>query len=167
MTRPIDKILVGLAFAAGLATIAGAWAFQLIGGLTPCDLCWGQRLPYYYGLPVLALVLVLWNRIPLAVWYVAIAAAIAIFAWGVYLGGYHAGVEYGWWAGPTHCTGAAGVELRFEDIATFGGPPVVPCDFVQFQLMGISLAGFNALISAGIVVMLLVAAWWQATKVKR
>jgi disulfide bond formation protein DsbB len=167
MTRALDKKAVLAALLLGLASISAAWASQLWGGLVPCDLCWGQRVPYYWGLPVLAFVLVLWNRLPLTVWYIAIAIAAAIFAWGVYLGGYHAGVEYAWWPGPTHCTGLGEGGLTFEDVQNFGGPRVVPCDKVQFQLMGISLAGFNALISAGIVVLLGISAWYQATQVKR
>ena len=167
MIQALDKKAVLAAFLLGLATISAAWASQLWGGLVPCDLCWGQRVPYYWGLPVLALVLVMWNRLPLTVWYIAIAVAAAIFAWGVYLGGYHAGVEYRWWPGPTHCTGLGEGGLSFEDIQTFGGPRIVPCDKVQFQLMGISLAGFNTLISAGIVVLLGVAVWYQATQVRR
>ena len=54
---PLDKILVGVSFALGLATIAGAWGSQLIGGLVPCELCLEQRMAYYWGLPVLAAIL--------------------------------------------------------------------------------------------------------------
>ena len=103
--QPLDKKSAGLAFLLGLATILGALGSQFIGGLTPCELCLEQRLAYYWGLPVLAAVLVLWNRLPLAVWYVAIGIATAIFAWGAYMGIYHAGVEWGFWPGPTACTG--------------------------------------------------------------
>ena len=92
-TLPLDKLAVGLAFGLGLATIAGAWGSQLWGGLVPCELCLEQRVAYYWGLPVLALVLILWNRLPLTVWYVGVALAAAIFAWSVYMGGYHAGVD--------------------------------------------------------------------------
>jgi disulfide bond formation protein DsbB len=167
MISALDKKAVVLAFVLGLAAILGAWGSQLFGGLVPCDLCWGQRVPYYWGLPLLAAILVLWNRLPLTVWYMAILAASAIFAWGAYLGGYHAGVEYLWWPGPTHCTGLGDSGFTFNDIQSFGGPRVVPCDKVQFQLFGISLAGGNFLISTGIVVLLLVAIWYQATQMKR
>ena len=78
--RALDKILVGLSFALGLATIAGAWGSQLIGGLVPCELCLEQRLAYYWGLPILAAVLLLWNRLPLPVWYLAMASAAALGA---------------------------------------------------------------------------------------
>jgi len=56
-SRPLDKIAAGLAFVLGLVTILGALGSQYIGGLQPCELCLEQRLPYYWGLPLLALVL--------------------------------------------------------------------------------------------------------------
>ena len=64
MLSALDKKAALLAFLVALATILGAWGSQLWGGLVPCELCLGQRLPYYWGLPVLALILLLWNRLP-------------------------------------------------------------------------------------------------------
>jgi disulfide bond formation protein DsbB len=158
---PTDKILVGIAFLLALATIAGAWGSQLIGHLVPCELCLAQRQAYYWGVPVLALILILWNRIPLAVWYGTMAIAAAIFVWSTYMGGYHAGVEWGFWPGPTACTGNGG-DLNFNDLSTGNVEKVVPCDQVQFRFLGISLAGYNALLSALIVVLLAVAMVAQA-----
>jgi disulfide bond formation protein DsbB len=157
-TRPLDKIAAGLAFILGLATILGALGSQFIGGLQPCELCLEQRLPYYWGLPVLALVLVLWNRLPLPVWYLAMAIVAALFAWGAYLGGFHSGVEWGFWPGPTACTGV-GNDLSIDMLNDL--QPVIGCDVVQFRFLGISLAGYNALISATIVVLLVVALVFQ------
>ncbi|MEO6012168.1 MAG: disulfide bond formation protein B [Devosia sp.] len=157
---PMDKILVGIAFVLAVATIAGAWGSQLFGGLVPCELCLSQRMAYYWGLPVLAAVLIPWNRLPLAVWYIAIAIAAAIFVWSTYMGGYHAGVEYGFWPGPTACTGT-GSGLSFNDLAAGTVERIVPCDAVQFRFLGITLAGYNTLISAGIVVLLLAAMAFQ------
>ena len=96
--HPLDKKSAALAFALGLVTITAAWATQLVGGLVPCELCLEQRLAYYYGLPLLLAVLFTWNRLPLTVWYIAMAMVTAIFAWGTYMGAYHAGVE--WVSGP-------------------------------------------------------------------
>ena len=151
---PMDKILVAIVFVLALATIAGAWGSQLFGGLVPCELCLGERMPYYWGLPLLALILILWNRIPVTVWYIATLAVAGIFVWSIYLGGYHAGVEYTWWPGPTACTGTGG-DLNFSDLSSGNIPQVVPCDKVQFRFLGITLAGYNFLISVGIVVLLL------------
>ena len=158
-TRPLDKIAAGLAFILGLATILGALGSQFIGGLQPCELCLEQRLPYYWGLPLLALVLILWNRLPLPVWYLAMAIVAALFAWGTYLGGLHAGVEWGFWPGPTACTGV-GEALSMDALNNL--QPVIGCDVVQFRFLGVSLAGYNALISAAIVALLLGAMVLQA-----
>ena len=160
---PLDKILVGVGFALGLATIAGAWGSQLIGGLVPCELCLEQRMAYYVGLPVLAIALLVWNRLPLVVWYALIVIATAIFVWSTYMAGYHAGVELGFWPGPTACTGTGG-GLSFDDLSGGNVQRVVPCDEVQFRFLGISLAGYNAIISAAIVVMLVVAMVFQARR---
>jgi disulfide bond formation protein DsbB len=158
-SRPLDKIAAGLAFILGLVTILGALASQFIGGLQPCELCLEQRLPYYWGLPLLALILVLWNRLPLTVWYVAMAIVVALFAWGAYLGGFHSGVEWGFWPGPTACTGV-GNDLSMDMLNDL--QPVIGCDVVQFRFLGLSLAGYNALISAAIVGLLGSAILFQA-----
>jgi len=152
----LDKKAALLAFVLGLVGILGAWASQL-AGLVPCELCLGERLPYYWGLPILALVLLLWNRLPLAVWYVGIALVTAIFLWSVYLGAYHAGVEWKFWAGPTACTGGGG-PLDLSQLSDLNAVKVVPCDVVQWRdpILKLSLAGYNALLSAVVVLLLLV-----------
>lgn len=157
-SRPLDKIATGLAFVLGLVTILAALGSQFIGGLQPCELCLEQRLPYYWGLPLLALVLILWNRLPLPVWYVAMAIVAALFAWGAYMGGFHSGVEWGFWPGPTACAGV-GTDLSMDMLNDL--QPVIGCDVVQFRFLGISLAGYNALISAAIVGLLLAALVFQ------
>ncbi|MGB3025701.1 disulfide bond formation protein B [Paradevosia shaoguanensis] len=150
---PTDKIAAGIAFVLGFAAIAGAWGSQLLGGLVPCELCLEQRLAYYWGLPILALVLLLWNRLPLLVWYIAMGIVALIFVWSTYMGGYHAGVEWGFWPGPTACTGT-GDGISFNDLNNIDAARVVPCDAVQFRFLGISLAGYNALVSLVIVALL-------------
>jgi disulfide bond formation protein DsbB len=164
-SRPLDKITAGIAFVLGLATIAGAWGSQLIGGLVPCELCLEQRMAYYWGLPILLVVLLTWNKLPLTVWYIAMAIVAAIFVWGTYMGGYHAGVEWGFWPGPTACTGVGG-PMDFNSLSNLNDAHVIGCDVVQFRFLGISLAGYNALISAGIVLLLLVSITlqWRGNK---
>lgn len=164
LRRPLDKISAGIAFALGLLTILAAWGTQLIGGLYPCELCLEQRLAYYIGLPVLAAILVLWNRLPLTVWYIAMAIVTAVFAWGVYMGSYHAGVEWGFWPGPTACTGV-GEAMDFDALSNM--TPVIGCDLVQFRFLGISLAGYNALISLAIVALLITAIVVQRRHTRR
>lgn len=166
LSSALDKKATLAAFLLGLATIAGAWGSQVFGGLVPCELCLEQRLAYYWGLPILAAILVLWNRLPLTVWYIAMAAAAAIFVWGTYMGVYHAGVEWEFWPGPTLCTGLGDPNLSFGDL---GGEieAVIPCDHVQFRLFGISLAGYNALISLAIVALLVIAIVDQVRRYKK
>ncbi|HUH76406.1 MAG TPA: disulfide bond formation protein B [Devosia sp.] len=159
--RPLDKIAAGLAFILGLAAILLAWASQIFGGLVPCELCLEQRWAYYWGLPVLALILAFWNKLPLTVWYVAMAIATAVFAWGTYMGSFHAGVEWGFWPGPTACTGV-GDSFSFESLSNL--TPVIGCDVVQFRFLGISLAGYNALVSVAIVALLIFAILTQAQR---
>lgn len=157
-TRPLDKLATAVAFALGLAAILGALGSQVFGGLQPCELCLEQRLPYYWGLPILALVLILWNRLPLPVWYLAMTIMAALFAWGAWLGGYHSGVEWGFWPGPTACTGV-GNALSMDMLNDL--QPVIGCDVVQFRFLGISLAGYNALISLAVVALLVSAMVFQ------
>ena len=152
------RLLVLVSFVLGLATIAGAWGSELVGGLVPCELCLEQRLAYYWGLPVLALLLILWHRLPRMVWFIAMAIALLIFVWSTWLAGYHAGVEWSFWPGPTACSGT-GVTVSFDDLQNINATRVVPCDAVQFRFLGLSLAGYNALISAAIVAMLGTAIW--------
>ena len=83
----------------------------------------------------------------------AMVIGIAIFIWSVYMAGYHAGVELGFWKGPTACTGT-GVDVSFSDLSNINDAKVIPCDKVQFRLFGITLAGYNTLISVGIVLLL-------------
>lgn len=153
------RLVAGLAFILGLATILGAWGSQIFGGLVPCELCLEQRLAYYWGLPVLALVLILWNRLPRTALVIGLLIAAAVFAWGTYMGSYHAGVEMKLWPGPTACTGT-GVDISFSDLNNINATRVVPCDAVQWRdpVLGITLAGYNALISAAMVLALLAAA---------
>ena len=160
LTTDRPRLLATISFVLGLATIAGAWGSEIFGGLVPCELCLEQRLAYYWGLPVLALVLVFWNRLPRAAWFIAMAIALLIFAWSVWMAGYHAGVEWGFWPGPTSCSGL-GVAVSFEDLSNINATRVVPCDAVQFEFLGLTLAGYNLLISLAIVAMLGTAAWLQ------
>lgn len=152
-----DRTLAGVAFVLGLAAILGALAFQFIGGLYPCELCLTQRWPYYIGLPLLALALIVWTRLTTAIRVGLMGIVAALFAWGAWVGGYHAGVEWGWWPGPQSCTGVGDDAISLDMLSDMSDVRIVPCDAIQWEMLGISLAGFNALISAGIVVLLVLA----------
>ncbi len=131
------------------ATIAGAWFFQLVLDIRPCPLCLEQRYAYYLAIPLAALIAFgaakgVARRL-LGVGLVILALALLANAG---LGAYHAGVEWGFWQGPTDCTGP---------IVDFGSTgnlldglnkvKVIRCDEVQWKFLGLSLAGYNVLIS--------------------
>jgi len=152
--------LVNAAFLIGFVTILGAWAFELIGGYQPCELCLFQRIPYYAGLPIIALALASWNKIHPIARLMMVLLAAGIFLWSAYLGTNHAGIEWKLWAGSSACAGT-GASISFSDLNAAGMAPVIPCDEPQFRFLGISFAGYNALISALIVFLLSMAVFGQ------
>lgn len=127
---------LALLIPAGL--LGGAYIFQYGFGLYPCEMCWWQRYPHFAAL---ALALVSLAIKPARVW-VALAG-LAIITSGL-IGGFHAGVEYGWWEGITSCTKPP-VEIDVLDISA---TPVLRCDVAPWDLFGVSLAGWNFLISS-------------------
>ena len=140
------------------ATLAGAWYLQLVKEILPCPLCLEQRYAYYFAVPFAALVALAAARgAPRGV-VLAGLALLALAALGnAWLGGYHAGVEWGFWKGPTDCTGTGfnlgGAGNLLENLDKV---KVVRCDEVQFRFLGVSLAGYNVLIS---LLMAAIAAW--------
>jgi disulfide bond formation protein DsbB len=144
-------------FLAALATIFGAWGFQLIGNYIPCPLCLAQRIPYYIGVPValLAVIAAMTGREQAT--RLLLLAVAGIFVWSAYKGGFHSGVEWGWWQGPTECAGGAGLETReggnlLDRLNE--GTTVVSCTEAAWRFpnaeWGLSFAGWNAVISTGI-----------------
>ena len=138
-----------LAFAIPAALLGGAYIAQYGFGLYPCEMCWWQRYPHFAAL---ALALASWVIVPHRVW--AALAGLAIITSGL-IGGFHAGVEYHWWEGITNCATTPGAGSAFD----FSNVSVVRCDAAPWELFGISLAGYNFLISTigGIVVVALAA----------
>ena len=133
-----------LALLVPLALLGGAWGSQLIGGLVPCEMCHWQRWPHYAALAVALLAFV--PRAPQRL--LVLLAALLIATSGV-IGVLHAGVEYHWWPGFTACTAAIGGGSKADVLKSIMNTPIVRCDAPQWQLFGISLAGFNAIISIG------------------
>ena len=138
--------------AAGIAaaTISGAWIFELFG-YPPCELCLQQRWAYYLGVPLAVAAAVAASRGMRASGWLLAAVAV-VFAAGSVFGAWHAGVEWGFWQGPAGCTGDA--SQRAADMNDFlrqiEGTKLVRCDVVALRIFGLSLAGWNAVISAGI-----------------
>lgn len=148
--KPLRAALAALALAS--ATIIGAWIFQFAGFL-PCELCLQERWPYYVGVPLAAIAaLVCWRgparlRAPLLLLLGLVFVGSALF------GAYHAGVEWRFWQGPTGCTGKLAKASNMNDFMhQLQTVKVVRCDAVAIRILGLSLAGWNAAISALIAV---------------
>jgi disulfide bond formation protein DsbB len=143
-------LTAALAIAAiAAATLAGAWFFQLVLDIRPCPLCLEQRYAYYLALLLGALVAFAAIRDATRAVLYAGLAVIALAAIGnAGLGAYHAGVEWGLWKGPTECTGPV-VDLGSAGnlLARLDSVKVIRCDEVQWRFLGLSLAGYNVLIS--------------------
>jgi disulfide bond formation protein DsbB len=135
----------------GIATIAGAWAFQIVGGYVPCALCLQERIPYYVGLPLVLIALIL-SPLPWPSRALLLLAAVA-FVIGAGLGVYHAGAEWGWWPGPASCGATAGPSGNAADLLKdLQHIRVVSCTEASWRFpnatWGLSFAGWNAVISA-------------------
>ncbi|MDB5661069.1 MAG: disulfide bond formation protein [Cypionkella sp.] len=144
MTR---NSLIWIATLGSALLLGGAFAFQYFGGLIPCVLCIYQRWPH--GVAILIGLLALRSRGPVLPLLGMVAAAVTAG-----IGFYHAGVELGWFAGLATCTvdtlqGIGGGDLLNMDV-TVGKP--VRCDAVPWAMLGVSMAGWNGIISAGLAV---------------
>lgn len=153
MAGPTDQSLrraTLIAVVVPLALLVGAWSFQWWGGLFPCELCWWQRYAHIAALGVALLALLVGV---LQARFVLVALAGLAIAASALIAGYHAGIEYGWWQGITACTS----NVKFgggDPLAAIMAAPAVRCDEVQWKMAGVSLAGFNFLISGLAAVMI-------------
>ncbi len=136
---PGEKAARWLALLTPALLLAGAYISQYGFGLPPCEMCWWQRYAHFAALALGFLAFVIPNRV--LVWLAAVAIALA----GL-IGGFHAGVEYGWWQGVTACT-ASPFASGQDPLAAILAAPVIRCDVAPWSLFGISLAGWNFLFS--------------------
>ena len=139
-------------FAISASMLLGALAFEHIGGLAPCKLCIWQRWPHVFiiifaGLGLLQPARPTTNHIETFFWLSLILIA-ALTTAGI--GIHHVGVEQSWWEGFAGCSSQLGTDLDLSTLTdTLLATPVVKCDEIAWQLFGISMAGWNAIISAG------------------
>ena len=148
VAEPAARTARILAFAVPAALLGGAYISQYVFGLYPCEMCWWQRYAHFAALALGVLALVR----PSARVLTALAGVAILFA-GL-IGGYHAGVEYGWWQGLTACTSQ--IDMSQDALEAISAGPLIRCDQVQWSLLGISLAGFNFLISTGTAILIFV-----------
>jgi disulfide bond formation protein DsbB len=131
-----------LIFIVALATISGAWIFQYLG-YPPCHLCLQQRWAYYIAIPLaLATGLLAEHNTAAAKGLLYLLALIWLGS--MIFGIYHSGVEWKWWPGPDTCGGDLSGGLP-----NLSGP-VIRCDEAAIRILGLSLAGWNAVISLGL-----------------
>lgn len=130
-----------LAAGGSAALLLGAFGFQHLGGMAPCKLCLWQRWPHAAAILLGVAALVLPGRaLPL----LGALAALATAA----IGGYHTGVERGWWEGPTTCTSGPVGGISPQDLlARIMEAPMVRCDEVPWEMLGLSMASWNMLAS--------------------
>lgn len=146
----------GLIAALGsLALLLGAFGFQFIGGMPPCKLCIFQRYPHAVAITAGILVFALKSHIFYLIGFLAALTTSGI-------GFYHAGVEQGWWQGPTTCTSGSVTGLSTEALLDqIMAAPVVRCDDIPWDLFGISMAGWNGIFS-----LILAVFWYLALREK-
>lgn len=135
--------------AASIIVLGGALVSQYWGGLAPCKLCLYQRWPYAITIALSLAALVLLRPAPAR--RVITGLCALVFAVGAGIAFYHAGVEQGWFAGPSSCSGIAIDAGSIDELRRLlEAAPVVRCDEIPWSLFGISLAGYNFIASAAL-----------------
>lgn len=150
---PVPSRLGLLAALGSGALLGGALYFQYVMGLAPCEMCHWQRWPHMVAVAagLLAAASFAWPRLALVFALTAITALLVTSAIGVF----HVGVEYRWWEGPQACSGNIPRGLSTEQLKKYlFGARMVRCDETAWSLWGISMAGWNALLSAALAFML-------------
>ena len=157
---PLPSQLGLFAFLGSGALLGGAYYFQYVVGLAPCEMCYWQRYPHMVAIVAgLAAVASLARpRLALVLALTAITALLITAGLGVF----HAGVEYHLWQGPQSCSGTIPRGLSSEQLKKFLlGQAMVRCDAPAWKMWGVSMAGWNALLSGGLALLLAsrVAGW--------
>ena len=146
-----SRTLSLLAAGGSAALLIGAYLFQYVGGLFPCQMCLWQRWPHAAAILIGVAILVLPSR---ALALLGAAAALATAS----IGFFHVGVEQGWWEGLTACSAGGVSDLSATELMDqIMTAPLVRCDEIAWALGGISMAGWNAIVS------LLLAGLWIAS----
>lgn len=150
MTRRF-LMLVAAAGSAGL--LVGALGFQYLAGLPPCPLCIWQRWPHLAA-ALAGVVALIWPARIVALAGAAGAATTSA------IGVFHAGVELKWWKGPASCSTGSIEGISASDLLNpaLDLAPVVACDEIAWQMLGISMAGWNAIVSGALALLWLAAA---------
>ena len=142
--RATPRHATALAVAGAAATLGAGFFFQYVIGLVPCELCIWQRWPHVVAVALGALALALR-------WRPALALAAMALVVGAGIAGFHVGVEQHWWQGPTTCAAPDLSGLSPQAfVAALQAAPIVRCDEIPWSFLGVSMAGWNALLSVGL-----------------
>jgi len=168
--RNLVEQSLAAAAAASAMLLIGAHLFERIGGLAPCPLCLDQREAHWTGLALAAVGLVAalalkWRRAAIAT--AGACALVYLVSSGLAL--YHAGVENHYWPGPATCAGGGPVDLGAGGLADIlNQKPAAPsCSEAAWRFLGVSMAGYNLLVSAGLFAFCLIAAIFAARDERR
>ena len=144
-------LLIALSILAAAAlSIAGAFVFEVLG-FAPCELCLTERIPYYAAIPLAGVAALFAARGHKKLFGAAFVGLALTFAASAVLGVYHAGIEWGFWPGPKECNGVLERAHSVEDfLVQLQSAKVVRCDAPALRIFGISLAGWNAVVSVGL-----------------
>lgn len=138
--RPALLILLG---SGGL--LLGALAFQYIGKMPPCVLCYWQRYGHIAALGIAWLAL--WPMPHPARRAVLTLAGLALLVTAG-IATYHMGVEWKWWPGPQTCTPGTGFGGTLDQLKRrIMDTPMVRCDTAPWSMLGLSMAGWNGAVS--------------------
>lgn len=139
-------LVAAILFSVAFATILTAHIFERYGGYVPCHLCLQERYAYYFAVPASVIAFFSARGESFAITRILLLAIALAFVLNAGLGIYHSGVEWKWWAGPTECSGGsllsfgpAGVDIE--------NAKVVACDQAAWRFLGLSFAGWNAVMS--------------------
>lgn len=163
MTFPAAHRWPLFAALASALILGGAYFFEFVLGYAPCALCYDQRHIHQAVIGAGLVTGLIFHFAPSTrrfAWAACLLIA-AIFVYSAGFAGWHAGIEYGWWEGPSSCTNTGNTEVSMSDLNALlngGGDPIVLCDEAAWTFLGISMAGYNALISAALAGLSLVAA---------
>lgn len=147
MTSRAPRIAAWLALLIPAFLLGGALVSQYVFGLYPCEMCYWQRWPHWAASALGGIAVLSVRRVQGLAVGMAALAAIAIATSGL-IGGFHAGVEYGWWEGLTSCATSVPAGATTDDVLnSIMAAPLVRCDAAPWSMFGISLAGYNFLLS--------------------
>lgn len=153
MSRNRAVLLAGLG---SLGLLIGALLFQYVGDMAPCKMCYWQRYPHVGAIVIAGIILITGIGV-----FAVLGLLSALITAGI--GGFHAGVEQGWWEGPQSCTSTSIDNLSTEELlAQIMSAPMVRCDEIPWQMFGLSMAGWNMVVSICLAVL-----WTIAIKQQR